>query len=121
MHKAPKEVHPGHREAVSEANEADMLAGSGGTVRQHHATLRSGPLDDGVGAEPVRELLDPGHAMLAALFDNVGRAVLAREPLPGLVAAHRDDRSAPSCLAASTASSPTAPSPTTATVLPGPA
>src|SRR6266545_5913578 len=30
-------------------------------------------------------------------------------------------RSAPSCLAASTASSPTAPSPTTATVLPGPA
>src|SRR5918995_227279 len=30
-------------------------------------------------------------------------------------------RSAPSCLAASTASSPTAPSPTTATILPGPA
>jgi hypothetical protein len=34
---------------------------------------------------------DLGHAVLAALFDDVGRAVLARQPLPGLVAAHGDD------------------------------
>ena len=42
--------------------------------------LRERP-KDGVGAEPVRELPDPGHAILAALFDDVTRAVLARQAL----------------------------------------
>jgi hypothetical protein len=48
-------------------------------------------LDDRVGAEPVGEVLDPGHPVLAALGDDVGRAELAGKPLAGLVAAHGDD------------------------------
>src|SRR5215216_2193792 len=41
--------------------------------------------------EPVRELLDPRHPVVAALFDDVGRTVLAGQSLAWLVAAHRDD------------------------------
>jgi hypothetical protein len=44
-----------------------------------------------VGAEPVRELLDPRHALVSTLLDDVGRAELERELLAGRVAAHRDD------------------------------
>jgi hypothetical protein len=85
--------------------------------RLQHRLPGADRLDDGVRAEPVRELLDPLDALVAALLDDLGRAELARQALP-LIAM---TRSAPSCFVASTASSPTAPSPTTATVLPGPA
>jgi hypothetical protein len=41
--------------------------------------------------QPAGELLDPGHPGVAAFFDDVGRSVLARQPLSRLVAAHGDD------------------------------
>jgi hypothetical protein len=41
--------------------------------------------------EPAGELLDPGHAFVAALGDEGGGAELDRELLAGLVAAHGDD------------------------------
>ena len=54
--------------------------------------------------------------------DDVGGAELARQRLPvGSCRLIAMIRSAPSCWAARTPSRPTAPSPTTATVLPGPA
>ena len=60
--------------------------------------------------------------VVAALLDDVGGAELAGERLPvGVPADMAMIRSAPSCFAARTPSRPTAPSPTTATVLPGPA
>jgi hypothetical protein len=74
-----------------------------------------------VGAKPVGELLDPRDAGVAALGDDVGRAEGDRELWRGWWRPMAMIRSAPSWLAASTASSPTAPSPTTATVLGGPA
>jgi hypothetical protein len=40
---------------------------------------------------PVGEVLDLGHAGVAALGDDVGGAVGQRQLLPGLVAAHGDD------------------------------
>src|SRR5215216_7056674 len=49
-------------------------------------------------AEPVADFLDLGHALLAALFDDVGCAVLTRQFLPRLVSAHRDDPVRPNLL-----------------------
>jgi hypothetical protein len=56
---------------------------------------------------------DAGHALVAALDHDVGRAERASELLPLLVPAHRDDALGPICFAESTPSRPTAPSPTT--------
>jgi hypothetical protein len=44
-----------------------------------------------VRAEPVGERPDPGHAVVAALGDDVDRTVVDRELPPGLVPAHCDD------------------------------
>lgn len=41
--------------------------------------------------ESVGQIHDAGHALVTALGHDVGRAELARELLPRLVAAHRDD------------------------------
>ena len=54
-------------------------------------SLRADRLDDRVRAEPVGELLDLLHAFLAALLDDVGRAVVAGELLPLRMARHGDD------------------------------
>jgi hypothetical protein len=42
-------------------------------------------------AEPVGEVLDPGHALVAALAHDVGRPELAGESLSRFVTAHGDD------------------------------
>jgi len=42
-------------------------------------------------ADPVRQVLDPGHSLVAAFGDDVGRAEVEGELLAGFVPAHRDD------------------------------
>ena len=70
---------------------------------------------------PVSSLI-LADALVAALLDDVGRAELAGEGLPVGVAAHRDDPLGAELLVRrGCRAGPTAPSPTTATVLPGPA
>ena len=108
--------------AVGDADVADVAAGPGGADGLHHRLLGADGLDDGVRAEAVGEVLDAGDALVAAFLDDVGGAELEGELLPvGSWRLMAMIRSAPSCLAARTPSRPTAPSPTTATVLPGPA
>jgi hypothetical protein len=53
--------------------------------------LRSDALQDGVGANPVRQLLDASDALVTALGDDVGRAEVAGKFLPHVVTAHHDD------------------------------
>ncbi len=65
--------------------------GAGGAQRLVHRLAGTHALQDPVGADPAGHLLDPGHALLAALGDDVGGAELARQLLPALVPGHRDD------------------------------
>src|SRR5436190_7158561 len=76
---------------VRDADVADVAAGARGADRLPHRLLRSDTFEHRVGADVVRQLLDARRALVATLGDDVGCAVLAREPLPRLVAAHRDD------------------------------
>ena len=108
---------------MGDADEADVPAGAGGADGLHHRLLGADGLDDASGrrARSVSSLIF-ATPVVAALLDDVGGAELAGERLPvGVAADIAMIRSAPSCLAARTPSRPTAPSPTTATVLPGPA
>jgi len=91
LREAPEQVHAVQCDAVGDADEPDVAAGARGVQRLVHRLLRADRLDDRVGAEAVRELLDRGHAGVAALGHDVGGAELTRQPLAGLVAAHGDD------------------------------
>ena len=71
MREAPEQVHPGHGDVVRDADEADVAAGARGVDRLHHRLLGPHSLDHGMRTEPVRELLDGGHAGVAALLDDV--------------------------------------------------
>ncbi len=106
-------------DAVRDAHEADVASRSCRTQSLGHGLGCADAFEDGVGADAVGEVLDMGHAVVAAFGDDVGGAELAGELLPRLVRLNAMIRSALSCLADSTPSRPTAPSPTTATVLPG--
>jgi hypothetical protein len=44
-----------------------------------------------VSAETVGQVLDPGHALVAAFGDDIGSPELKRQLLPRLVPTHRDD------------------------------
>jgi hypothetical protein len=68
-----------------------MPARASGADGLRHRLLGADGLDDRVRAEPVREVLDAGDALVAAFGDDVGRTEVQGELLPGLVAAHRDD------------------------------
>jgi hypothetical protein len=81
----------GQLDPVSDADVADIPAGTGGADGLHHRLLRADRLDDRVRAEPAGEVLDACHPLIAAVGDDVGRAELPGECLPGLVPAHRDD------------------------------
>lgn len=106
------------RHVAGDADEADVAAGAGRAQGLLHA-WGADALQHTVGADTFGEVLDAGDTFLAALGDDVvapnSRASFWRDAwrLMAMI------RSAPSCLAESTASSPTAPSPTTATVPPG--
>jgi hypothetical protein len=58
-----------------------VSAGEGGLDRLQHRLLRPDRLDNRVRAQSVRELLDPGDALVAALLDDLGRSELARQAL----------------------------------------
>src|SRR4051812_27068529 len=91
VHLREEQLLAGQRDAVSDADVADMPAGTGGTDRLHHRLLRTDGLDDGVRAEAAGELREPSHSFVTALDDDVGGAVLASELLPVLVPAEDDD------------------------------
>jgi len=76
---------------MSDADEADVPAWPGGADGLHHRLLRADCLDHRVCAEPAREFLDPRHALVPSLLDDVGRAELEGELLSWFVAAHGDD------------------------------
>ena len=76
---------------MSDPDEADVPALASGADGLHHRLLGAHCLDHRVGAKPVGEFLDLGHALVAALCNDLSRAVLAGQLLPWLVAAHGDD------------------------------
>ena len=76
---------------VRDADVAHVAARAGGADRLHHRLLRADALEHRVGADSLGQVLDAGHALVAALGHDVGRAEFAGELLPRLVTAHRDD------------------------------
>ena len=70
---------------------ADVASGARRADGLHHRLLGADGLDDRVCPKAVGELLDHGHTVVAAFGDDVGSAEIAREGLPRLVTAHRDD------------------------------
>ena len=76
---------------MGDADVADVTAGPGRADRLEHRLASADRLDGRVGAEPFGEVLDPGDAFVASLFDDVGGPVGEGQLLPGLVAAHEDD------------------------------
>src|SRR5258705_1310806 len=78
-------------DSVRDANVAHGPTRAGGTDRLHHRLLGADALQHRVSTDAVRQLLDAGHALVAALGHDIGRAELAGELLPRLVTAHCDD------------------------------
>src|SRR5438105_1110919 len=78
---------------MGDADVTDMPAWPGGADGLHHRLLRADSLDHRVRTEPAREFLDPRHAIVPSLFDDVSGAELEGELLSRLVAAHGDDPS----------------------------
>src|SRR5438270_4157157 len=72
---AEEEFVPGQI-AVCDADVADVPTGASGVDCLHHRLTRSDCLDDRLGAESVGEFPDPGSAIIAAFFDDVGRTEL---------------------------------------------
>ena len=82
---------PGRATVVGDPDVADVAAGAGGVDGLHHRLLGADRLDHRVRAQPVGQILDRRHAVVAAFGDDVGGAELQRQLLPRLVPAHRDD------------------------------
>src|SRR6185295_14948281 len=78
-------------DAMADANETHVSAPTRGVNRLHRRLVRADGLDHRVRAEPAGELLDPGDAFVAALLDDVARAVEARLFLALRVMRHRND------------------------------
>ena len=76
--------------AMADADVPDVAAGARGADRLQHRLLGADRLDDRV-APSLGQLLDPRHALVAALGDDVGGAEFAGQLLARLVPAHRDD------------------------------
>src|SRR5215218_11121973 len=91
VHVGEERLLAGQFDAVRDADVADVPAGAGGTDGLHHRLPGADGLDDRMRAEPSRQVLDPRHALVAALGDEVRGPVLKGELLAGLVPAHRDD------------------------------
>src|SRR5215204_3940255 len=91
VNQAPEHLHPGDRDVVSDADEADVSARASRVDGLHHRLLCTDRFDHGMRAEAASELLDLGHTVLTALLDDVGRPVLARQILACVMAAHSND------------------------------
>ena len=63
------------------AESADHSAGSGRAERLQHRLTGADTFEDGVGTEPVGELLDAGDASVASLGHDLGGAELASQVL----------------------------------------
>ena len=106
-------------DVVGDAHVSDVPARSRSPDGLHHGLLGADGLDDRVCAETAGSALDPGDALVARSStmsvapNSRARAWRSAWRLIAMI------RSAPSCLAARTPRSPTAPSPTTATVFRG--
>jgi len=83
-----EELESGQAHVVGDAHVADVAALAGGADRLHHRLLGTDRFQRAVDTEPAGELLDASHALIAALGDDVGGAVLEGELLAGLVTAH---------------------------------
>src|SRR5262245_29562632 len=105
--------------AVRYADVAHVPTRARGPDRLQHRLLRADALEHRVRADAAGQLLDTGHALVATIGDDVRGAEFTGELLPRLVRLIAMICAAPFCFAASTPSRPTAPSPTTATVVPG--
>src|SRR5207237_657459 len=79
VHEAPEQLDPPQGDVVGDADEADVPAGPRRADRRHHRLLRADRLDDRVRAYAGGELLDPTHALVAAVTDHVERAVSKRD------------------------------------------
>src|SRR4051794_41685435 len=77
-----EQVGTGDRDVVFDADVSEVAAAAGGAYGLHERLLGADRFDDGVGAQAAGEFLDPGHARLAALFDDVGGAVVAGAGFP---------------------------------------
>ena len=91
MNLCVEQVPAGQLHAVRNPDEADVAAGSGGADGLRHRFLGADGLNDRMRAESVGQVLDAGHALVAALSHEVGRAELQGKLLPRLVTAHGDD------------------------------
>src|SRR2546423_3373708 len=86
-----EEIRAVERDTVRHADVADRTARPRRLDRLPHRLLGPDTLQHRIGADTVRQLLDALDALVAALRHNVGRTKFARELLPRVVAAHRDD------------------------------
>src|SRR5215207_2729764 len=91
VHVGEEQLHAGQGDVVRDADVAEVPAGAGGADGLHHRLLGADRFDDRVRAEPAGEVLDPGHAHVAAFGDDVRGPEVEGEFLAGLVPAHRDD------------------------------
>jgi hypothetical protein len=66
-------------DTVRDADIADPTAWADGADRLHHRLLRTDALKDRVCADAVGHILDAGHALVAALDNDVGRAKCQRK------------------------------------------
>src|SRR4051794_17725021 len=80
------EPHP-----VRNADVADRSARSRRPNRLLHRLLGANALEDRVGADAVRQLLDPLDAFVPTFGDDIRGAEFARELLAGFMPAHRND------------------------------
>ena len=83
-----EQVGPVEPDAVGDADVADRTAGPHGADRLLHRLPGADAFQDAVGAQTVGQLLDVGHAVLAAFGHDVGGAELAGQPLAARVPAY---------------------------------
>jgi len=81
--------------AVRHADKADGAAGTGRVDRLMHGFAGAHAFEHRIGADIAGELPDARDARIAALGDDVGGAIVERQILAGLVAAHGDDAPGP--------------------------
>src|SRR3954447_4178041 len=91
VHSGEEQLVTGQGHVVGDPDVADVPTGAGGADGLHHRLLGADGLDDRVRAQAVGELLDLGYSLVAAGGDDVGRAELPGQLLPGLVPAEGDD------------------------------
>jgi hypothetical protein len=86
-----EQFNPRKCNVVGDTDVADVLARTSGANGLHHRLLGSDGLDRAVGAEPVAQVLDPCHTLIAALDNDVSGTELMREPLPRWMTTDRDN------------------------------